>query len=73
MGILTMTVEPQFKIKEVADMLRLSERTIRRWIKAGKLRAARFDGRGGTEYRISISAIKEMGFDVKDDAKPSEG
>lgn len=67
MGILAMTVEPQFKIKEVANMLRLSERTIRRWIQTGKLRAVQFGGRGGWEYRISLSAIKELGFDVRED------
>lgn len=48
---------PQFlKIKEVADLLNYDERTIRRWISAGKLKAHRFGG----HWRIGREALDEF-------------
>ena len=74
MDAMIMTVDKMFTINEVAEMLKISTRTVRRWIKKGQLRATPMPGRGrsGTEYRISLGAIKEAGFDVKED-DPSEG
>lgn len=40
-------------IAEAAEALGLSERTIRRQIKSGKIKAELVPGRYGTEYRIS--------------------
>lgn len=53
-----------FTINEVAQALQLSERTIRRWIKAGRLYAVECSGRFGMEYRIPASAITALGFRV---------
>ena len=57
-----MTLEKHLTIKQVAERLQLSERTIRRWIKNGRLRAAEFPGRFGVEYRIPLSALSGLGF-----------
>lgn len=59
-----MTIDQQFTINEVAALLKLNERTIRRWIKSGRLKATPIPGRGraGTEWRISESAILDLGF-----------
>lgn len=40
-------------VAEAAEALRLSERTIRRHIKSGKIKADLVPGRYGMEYRIS--------------------
>jgi excisionase family DNA binding protein len=66
MEMALMTVEKYFTIREVAEMLKLSERTIRRWIKSKRLRAASFPGRSGSEYRISLASIRDAGFEVKE-------
>jgi len=64
-----LVIEKQFTINEVSEMLKISERTVRRWIKSKRLRAVEMPGRGrtATEYRIPESAIVELGFDVKED------
>jgi excisionase family DNA binding protein len=68
-AIAVMVVEKQFTINEVAEMIRISERTVRRWIKSGRLRAIKIPGRGraGVEYRIPESAISDLGFKIKDE------
>lgn len=58
-------IENHFTIKQVAEALQLSERTIRRWIHDGRLYAAEFPGRFGVEYRIPASAITALGFRVQ--------
>lgn len=40
-------------IKEVAERLKVSERTIRNWIESGKLNAYRF----GLQYRINAEDL----------------
>ena len=40
--------EPMLGIMDVADVCRVSEKTVRRWIKAGDLPAARL----GSQWRI---------------------
>lgn len=43
-----------YSIEEVADLLRVSPRTVRRWIKAGQLRAHRF----GRTMRIACEDLR---------------
>ena len=47
-------------IPEVAELLKVHPRTVRRWIKAGKLKATALPGRGsvGVEYRISEADLQ---------------
>lgn len=61
-----MTLEKHLTIKQVAIQLQLSERTIRRWIKNGRLKAASFPGRYGVEYRIPLSSLRGLNFGVED-------
>lgn len=65
------TIDQQFTINEVARILKINERTVRRWIKSGRLKATPMPGRGraGTEWRIPESAIKALGFGVKEEPK----
>lgn len=65
--VIDMTIQKHFTIKQVAEALQLSERTIRRWIKSGRLRAVEFPGRFGIEYRIPASGLKALGFQVNDE------
>lgn len=44
----------QLSLSEVAGLMGVSERTVRRWIKAGKLRAFK----PGRDYRIPESAVR---------------
>lgn len=48
---MTVSKETLYSIKEVAEFLRVTERTIRRWIVDGKLTATRF----GRQWRIANS------------------
>lgn len=68
LGVLPMTIERQFTIGEIAKMLKISERTVRRWIQRGRLEAIEMPGRGrtATEYRIPESSVTALGFKVKD-------
>ena len=43
-------------LPEVAERLKVSRRTVYRWIKSGDLEAYQF----GREYRITDSALKEF-------------
>jgi excisionase family DNA binding protein len=43
-------------LSEVAGLMGVSERTVRRWIKSGKLRAYK----PGRDYRIPESAVREF-------------
>lgn len=43
--------------KEVAEMLKVNERTVRRWVRTGQLRAYRF----GRQLRIPAEALEEFG------------
>jgi len=62
------TIERQFTITELAEHLKLNERTIRRWIQSGKLEAVAIPGRGqkATEYRIPQHAVEALGFRIID-------
>jgi excisionase family DNA binding protein len=46
----------QLSLSEVAGLMGVSERTVRRWIKSGKLRAYK----PGRDYRIPESAVREF-------------
>lgn len=46
--------EPMLDISDVADVCRVSEKTVRRWIKAGDLPAARL----GNQWRIFPRDLK---------------
>jgi excisionase family DNA binding protein len=48
--------ERHFSLSDVAIGLRVSERTVRRWIKSGKLRAYK----PGRDFRIPESAVREL-------------
>jgi excisionase family DNA binding protein len=48
--------ERNLSLSEVAGLLGVSERTVRRWIKAGNLRAYK----PGRDYRIPASAVREL-------------
>ncbi len=47
--------ERYLTLPEVAERLKVSRRTIYRWIKSGELNAYQF----GREYRITESALKD--------------
>lgn len=49
-------MEKLYTTKEVAEMLKLNERTIKRYIKEGTLKAVRI----GSAVRITEKAIKDM-------------
>ncbi|MGB9886210.1 MAG: helix-turn-helix domain-containing protein [Moorellales bacterium] len=49
--------EPVYSPKEVAEMLKVNERTVRRWVRAGQLRAYRF----GRQLRIPATALEDFG------------
>jgi putative resolvase len=48
--------ERNLSLSEVAQLLGKSERTIRRWVKSGKLKAYK----PGRDYLIPESAIREL-------------
>lgn len=45
-----------YKVKEVADILNLNERTVRNWINEGKIHAVKF----GSEWRVSYEEVKRL-------------
>ncbi len=48
--------ERWYDVKDVVDMLKVHEQTVRRWIKQGELPALLFGRRGG--YRIKASDLE---------------
>ncbi len=50
-----MEEERWYDVKDVVDMLKVHEQTVRRWIKQGDLPAVLFGRRGG--YRIKASDL----------------
>ena len=48
--------ERYLTLPEVAEQLKVSRRTVYRWIKSGGLKAYQF----GREYRITESALKDF-------------
>lgn len=53
-------------IKEVADLLRVSPLTIKRWGKKGKLPAIRINSRGDRRYRKEV-VLRLLGGDILDE------
>jgi excisionase family DNA binding protein len=48
--------ENYLKLREIAERLQVSDRTVTRWIKDGKLRAYKF----ANEYRITETDLKDF-------------
>lgn len=59
----TWYIEQQFTVSEVAQTLHKSTHIIRRWIKTGKIRAAR----PGNSYLIAKSEVEKFGVELKDE------
>jgi excisionase family DNA binding protein len=49
-------VEEFFSLRDIADRLKVSEQTVRRWVKSGQLKAYK----PGLEYRILASDLEEF-------------
>src|SRR5436190_1528225 len=64
---MSMSAAPSVSVQEAARRARVDERTVRRWISSGRLRAAR--GRGG--WRISTAALTPFLAEPADIADPS--
>ena len=52
------TQEDTLSLAQAAQRFGVSDKTIRRWIKAGKLEATQVPGPYGLEYRIPIQAVQ---------------
>ena len=61
-------LERHYTLKDVAEYMQVSVRTIQRWISDGKLRAVELpSGKYGKKgVRIPLSALKEAGFGIID-------
>ena len=51
-----------YKVKQVAELLGVSRSTVRRRIRAGKLKAEKVDGPNGKEYRLPAEQFDEAIF-----------
>jgi excisionase family DNA binding protein len=60
-------MEEFLTLKDVADRLKVSVKTVRRWVKSGQLRGIR----AGKQWRVPESAIEE--FVRKGGEAPREG
>jgi excisionase family DNA binding protein len=59
--------EPYYTVEEVSTWLKVSEQTVRNWIKKGKLQAVQID----SVIRIPESAINELLASSKQEADPA--
>lgn len=50
----------QLTLPQVASMLNVSEKSIRRYIKAGRIKAVMIKGQKGNEYRIDKDQLKNL-------------
>lgn len=64
-----MTLEPVFSIQEVAKWLKVSERTIWRWIEQNQIKVIRLGTGKKNLTRITASEIERIGGVVKTDDK----
>ena len=56
-----------YTIKEVAEILKVNERTISRWISDGKIQAVKIGGQGkGKPTRISEKEIEKLIKPIKE-------
>ena len=64
MMVMEMTgIEQHYKLSEAAKLCDVSTRTLRRWIKDGRIKAASWETERGFEYRIPASElVKNFGF-----------
>lgn len=61
--------EKLYDIKEVADHFKVSTKTIRNWVKDGRLKGFRV----GREWRFTNSAIKEVTQPRQSESKDKTG
>ena len=52
-------------VREVADLLRVSSLTIKRWGKRGKLPAIRINSRGDLQKRSSTMVVRHAGEGIR--------
>lgn len=70
---MSVAVEPLLTVPEVAQRLRVSEVTVRRWLRGGRLRGVQPAGAGGN-HRIPESELRRIGAVPSDpDATPPAG
>lgn len=63
-----MTIEKHYPVSVVAKALGKSQRTIRRWIEAGKIKAAELPGRfDKPSYAIPRSELDRLGVSIVED------
>lgn len=67
-----MVLEAHYTLKEVASRLRVSVRTVQRWIQEGRLHAVELpSGKYGKPgVRIPVSALRDVGFSIVDKDEP---
>lgn len=67
MDVMIMPIEQHYTIAEVAKALRKHERTIRRWIDTGKIKAATLPGKfDKPSYAIPRSELERFGVSIID-------
>ena len=64
--------EPLLTVREVAQRLSLSDVTVRRWIRCGRLRPVRF-GRAVRLTEEDVAALVRRGISANDDEGPEDG
>jgi excisionase family DNA binding protein len=58
-------------IVETSKLLKVSPRTVRRWVHQGKLKAATVKGRYGSELRVDLlQLLKDRGINPKNVPSP---
>lgn len=62
-----MSLEPVFSIREVAKWLKVSERTVWRWIEQNQIKVIRLGAGKKNLTRITASEIERIGGVVKTD------
>lgn len=58
--LMSQNEEKMFTVKEVADQLRVDEKTVRRWIQRGELIALNVGGGLRPDYRISYANLQDF-------------
>lgn len=69
MGVVLTAMEKYYSITEVSKIMARNERTIRRMIERGDIKAIQIPGRGraGQEWRIPQSEVEKFGFRFEDE------
>ena len=53
-------VENELTIKEASQQLGCSDKTVRKYIKEGRLDARKLNGKKGLEYRINKNSLEKL-------------